>query len=160
MAYYADLSSCDYFIKPEPPELLKAIGWLERNKPFAKGKASREFFTKLCQLIQHPFYPPAWPVSMGHHRCSLCQFQFTDGFTETRLGNYRVTACDKTFILIPGDGFLYIAPVHIAHYIDAHCYQPPKVFCQAVMDCPEMRSVAYFKAILNNGGRQLSVTAR
>lgn len=158
MAYYADLASCDYFIKPEPPELLKAIGWLECNKPYSKGNVSHEFFTKLCQLIQQPFYPPSWPVCAGYHRCSLCQFQFSDGFSETRFGNFRVTAYDKTFLLIPGDGFLYIAPVHTAHCIDAHYYRPPEEFGTAVMRCPEMRSRAYYQALLTNGGRELKLT--
>lgn len=160
MAYYADLSSCDYFIKPEPPDLLRAIGWLDRNKPFSKGKVSREFFMKLCHLIEEPFYPPGWPVCMGAHHCTLCRFQFTNGHSESHFGNFRVMTYDNRFVLIPGNGFLYIAPVHIAHYIDAHRYQPPEEFCQAVLICPEMRSVAYYQSLLINGGRTLTITRK
>ena len=41
----------------------------------------------------------------------------------------------------------YIAR-ELPHYIDAHEFQPPPEFQRAVMSCPPMRSMEYFKAIL------------
>jgi hypothetical protein len=57
--------------------------------------------------------------------------------------------------IIPGNGFLYICPQLIVHYMNAHGYLPPDDFCNAVLDCPEMRSVEYMKSVLANGGRKL-----
>ncbi|HKV77945.1 MAG TPA: hypothetical protein VJP02_07395 [Candidatus Sulfotelmatobacter sp.] len=42
MAYYADLSPCDYFGRWQ--EVLIAVGWLEPGHSFARGKVSKEFF--------------------------------------------------------------------------------------------------------------------
>ena len=157
MAYYVDLSPCDYFVEAGRARFLKSVGWLECNKPYTKGEVSEMFFLKLCQLIQNPFYPPAWPIFMGYHSCTLCKPRFTAIVEETYFQQYKVRSVDKQILLVPSDGFLYLAPIHIAHYVDAHEYQPPAEFCQAVMDCPEMRSMAYLKALLENGGRQVQL---
>ncbi|MCB0036494.1 MAG: hypothetical protein KDE51_20820 [Anaerolineales bacterium] len=52
-------------------------------------------------------------------------------------------------------GAIYIAPEGILHYIAQHWYRPPDIFIEAVMACPEMHSMAYKKAFLDNGGRSL-----
>ncbi len=39
---------------------------------------------------------------------------------------------------------------------DSHQYRPPHMFQQAVMACPEMRSMDYLKAILANGSKGIS----
>ena len=54
-------------------------------------------------------------------------------------------------LFIPGEGFIYVAPSMIAHYVAAHHYEPPVEFWDAVMNCPEMRSDAYMQALLANG---------
>jgi len=59
-------------------------------------------------------------------------------------------------LFVPGRGCVYVAPELILHYIVAHEYFPPKVFQAAVLSCPKMRSIAYFKAILKNGPRGLA----
>ncbi len=41
-------------------------------------------------------------------------------------------------------------------HIDAHQYRPPDVFQQAVMACPEMRSMPYLKAIRANGPKGIT----
>jgi hypothetical protein len=48
-----------------------------------------------------------------------------------------------------------VAPELIVHNIAAHWYKPPDVFIEAVLACPDMRSMEYKKAILNNRGREL-----
>ncbi|MFZ3217848.1 MAG: hypothetical protein WA192_17440 [Candidatus Acidiferrales bacterium] len=40
-----------------------------------------------------------------------------------------------------------MAPSMILHYIDVHDYEPPEVFWEAVMNCPEMGSEAYRQAL-------------
>jgi hypothetical protein len=39
----------------------------------------------------------------------------------------------------------------IAHYVDVHSYEPPAVFWEAVMKCPEMGSETYRQALIANG---------
>jgi hypothetical protein len=69
--------------------------------------------------------------------------------------DYRIFSTAAASLFIPGKGMIYVAPVSISHYIDAHGYQPPDSFYQAVEQCPRMRSSAYFQALLANGGRDL-----
>ena len=54
-------------------------------------------------------------------------------------------------LFVPGRDCIFVAPSMIVHYIDAHRYEPPEEFWRAVLDCPEMRSDAYKKALLANG---------
>ena len=58
------------------------------------------------------------------------------------------SGCSNLFI--PGAGFVYAAPGLIAHYIDAHQYQPPPDFCAAVPSCPPMGTAPYFEALRRN----------
>jgi hypothetical protein len=37
---------------------------------------------------------------------------------------------------VPGDGFLYVFPNLITHYMRVHAYAPPAEFCEAVLRCP------------------------
>jgi len=78
----------------------------------------------------------------GRHDCDLCQFEGE--------------ASGANNLFIPGNGFLYVCPELIVHYVNAHGYSSPAEFCEALLRCPAMRSLDYLKAILANGGRQLS----
>jgi hypothetical protein len=57
-------------------------------------------------------------------------------------------------LFVPFGKTIFVSPNNIAHYIDAHGYCPPKEFQRAVMECPEMRSIAYMKALLTTPARQ------
>jgi len=52
------------------------------------------------------------------------------------------------FLFVPFKDTLFASPTSIAHYIDVHGYCPPVEFQQAVMNCPEMRSTDYMRALL------------
>ncbi len=134
--WYEDLSQCDYFGE-ELSETLTAIGWLENDKPFSKGKISQDFYDKLCELSKNP-----WTFSMfcGIHECNLCQFEGKAGLNN---------------IFIPHNNKIYICPELITHYINSHHYLPPNEFIEAVLACPPMRSMDYIKKMLENGGRKL-----
>lgn len=54
-------------------------------------------------------------------------------------------------LFVPGEGCVYVAPSMIVHYVDAHGYDPPVIFWQAVTNCPEMGSKAYRQALILNG---------
>ena len=135
MTTLPDLQLCTY--PPLAPGNLLAIGWLDRDVEYPKGAVSDEFFEKLDSLCKAPWQPA---VSAGMHQCNLCQF---DG---PRFGSN---------VYVPGNGNLYFAPAAVAHYVAVHWYLPPREFIEAVLACPPMRSVQYYKALLANGGRAI-----
>ncbi len=77
---------------------------------------------------------------MGLHECDLCQFAGERG---------------KANVFIPYRGKIYICPELITHYINAHHYQPPAIFCEAVLACPPMDSMAYKRLLIECGGKVL-----
>jgi hypothetical protein len=149
MTWYPDLGPCDYFGPGHAP-MLRAVGWLERDKPFPTGDVSEEVFRKLCQLSQNPWNPPI--VFCGFHQCELCRFSSMSGGSYEK---YSISSLASSSIFVPGDKVIYICPTSITHYMDAHGYCPPEEFCAAVLACPPMRSMPYLKALLANGGRGL-----
>lgn len=54
-------------------------------------------------------------------------------------------------LYVPAKGCVYVAPSMIAHYVYVHNYEPPAVFWDAVMNCPEMGSETYRQALMVNG---------
>lgn len=137
MAWYEDLSSCDYFGKQAAPAL-RAVGWLERDRPFSVGEVERVIFDRMKELCEDPWQPSA---SCGPHQCDLCLYD---------TGPYS-----SRNVFVPANGFIYVCPDLIVHYMAAHAYAPPPEFRQAVMSCPKMRSMDYLKAIRACGGSSL-----
>ena len=128
MAWYADLAECNYF-GTFHPSLLRAIGWLECGKSYAQGDVDIQVLNKLAELLKDSWAPVFF---MGVHRCSLCP-----GKGEMGSAN----------MFIPDDGFLFVCPELILHYIKDHQYSPPSEFCEAVLACPSMNSTAYLEAV-------------
>jgi len=149
MSWYEDLTPC--LEVDDGSAKLIAIGWLEKEHPYTKGEISEEFFERLCTLLQNSWRPPF--ATLGVHFCTLCRFTGANG--TTRFWNYEIQGYSSSYLFIPANGIIYVSPLSIAHYIDAHEYCPPKEFQDAVMACPEMKSIAYLKALLANGGRAL-----
>ena len=149
MSWYRDLSPFVDFGDERAGKLL-AVGWLMPSESYPKGEMPESVFEKLCQLLQNSWNPV---LPAGFHQCEFCRFT---GGGISHFKNYKVSALSCVSLYVPGDGVIYVAPESVAHYIDAHNYCPPKEFCDAVMNCPEMRSVTYLKAILANGGRGLT----
>jgi hypothetical protein len=135
MAWYKDLSPCDYF-GAEAAARLQAVGWLQRGSDYPIEPISRRVFDQLREFAKAPWVPMAFA---GLHACDLCL--------------YEGEAQGSTNLFVPGNGVLYVCPELIIHYMNAHAYAPPELFCEAVLSCPPMRSMKYFRAILANGGR-------
>ena len=157
MTAYADLESCDYFdhggddprFACEWSRSLRAVGWLGANADFSTGILSDEVWNSLRHLVRtawQPFY------FLGSHYCGLCvraSGGYVQDFRATDLG--KDPSRSGTFnAFIPGDGCVYVAPELILHYITEHHYQPPAVFCDAVLACPPMKGAEYFKALRRN----------
>ncbi len=131
-----DLEKCNYF--PLDCDNLVSVGWLSKGSEFNKGAVNKEFFDRLCELLIDPWQPV---VCMGTHPCGLCQFDAPQ-FSKN--------------LFIPYEGKIYVCPEAITHYIASHWYKPPQIFIDAVMNCPDIRTMEYKKAILANGGRGLT----
>lgn len=112
-----------------------AVGWLARGDQHPTGPVAPGVFAKLEALLTEPWQPA---VAGGSHPCDLCVF--------------RAEKWGVNNVFVPGDGRVYVAPELILHYMNAHQYQPPPEFCEAVLSCPSMRSVAYRRALLRAGG--------
>ena len=135
--WFEDLAECSYFGAPAT-QFLRAVGWLERGKPFTAGAVPRAVFDKLVELRKDPWQPMA---AAGVHSCDLCL--------------YDAEAHGSRTLFIPGQELIYVCPELIVHYMNAHGYAPPEEFCRAVIACTPMRSVEYRKAVLASGGRTL-----
>lgn len=145
MPYHEDLS-----IWPGPPsnENLLAVGFLAEGKSYSKGDVSEEFFARLVELLVDPWQPSA---SAGRQPCGFCRF--TGGPGQVRFGEH-VAPMGGALLFVPGANAVYVAPSLIAHYIDAHGYNPPRDFQQAVMDCPRMKSMEYLRGLRAHGVRR------
>lgn len=137
MTWFVELAPCDYF-GGEQASVLRAVGWLEQGKPFPVGAVDRRVYGRLIEMRQNPWQPA-----------------FAAGLQSCSLGQYEPEAHGGKNLFIPGNGFQYVCPELITHYMNAHGYAPPREFCDAVLACPTMRSAAYHKALLANGGRLL-----
>jgi hypothetical protein len=141
MAHYDDLSPCTYFGDALPVEVL-AVGWLEPGFDFPTGDPGGPFYAKLKQLA-HAQWVNSDAQFMGGHRCEFCRF---DRFYSS------------LNLFVPGDGVTYVVPEAIVHYVAVHRYQPPQVFCDAVLACPPMTSPDYFSALHRCGWTKQSAT--
>jgi hypothetical protein len=133
--WFEDLSPCTYFAVDVK---LVAVGWLERDKSYGAGAVDRRVYDALVEMRKNPWQPF---VSAGLHECDLCSFE-----PEVR---------GSANLFIPAEGTIFVCPELIVHYMNAHGYAPPDVFCRAVLACPAMRSMQYLKAIKERGGAQL-----
>jgi hypothetical protein len=88
--------------------------------------------SKLAKLLRDTWEPCH---CCGMHRCDLC------------LGELSERKVGVNNLFIPGDGFLYVSPELILHYINDHQYSPPVEFCEAVLACPPMNSRAYLNVV-------------
>lgn len=146
MAHFADLEQCTYFGDGLKVKLL-AIGWMERDHPYAKGDVDIDFFARLCELLQNPWWNGA--MAAGVHLCSFCRFSGGLSANRFQVGQRGVTvpSIGNANLVVPGKGCYYAAPSTIVHYIDAHEYAPPPEFVEAVMACPPMRSMEYLRLV-------------
>lgn len=136
MAWYQDLGPCDYF-GPECAPSLRAVGWLEAGRPFPTGRVDAPVYARLVELCKDPWEPS---VVMGFHRCDLCLYDGRPG---------------KRNVFVPAGDVVYACPELVTHYMNEHGYCPPDPFCAAVLTCPPMRSMAYYKALLAGGAKPL-----
>lgn len=135
MSGIPDLSPCSAL--PVSGEHLLAVGWVSKLVPLHQGSTPVDVYMRLQEFARQPLQPF---VAMGLHECDLCQFVGDRG---------------KANLFIPYRGKIYICPELITHYINAHHYQPPPIFCEAVLACPPLDSMAYKRLLIECGGKVL-----
>ena len=152
MPYKPDLQPVNLWGLDDPACL--AVGWLDPAHPFSRGNVPSDVFEKLCSLALKPWAPY---MEAGIHLCGFCRFTggpaiITYEGIQVQLGNGH--------LCIPHGKQLFIAPVSILHYIDAHEYAPPDPFLEAVLECPEMNSIKYYKKLLDTPVRTFLANRR
>jgi hypothetical protein len=150
--YYPDLTPIWLPPAPNYAKLL-AVGWLQPEYDYRHGPVDEKFVGNLVDLLVNPWQPA---IAMGVHPCGFCRL--SGGPASFRLGNHAGSSevrMGVSNLWLPADGFLFVAPSLILHYMDAHGYSPPDDFQAAVMACPPMRSTDYLKALLKNGPKEL-----
>jgi hypothetical protein len=138
MTYYKDFTVCHYFNTGDWLCRLMAVGWLEQWKPFPRGEVPIGAVERLWLLRQE--FKEAFPhiLFRGWHNCTICEY--TSGAT-TPLKDSHIN------LFIPCEGFVFVAPGRIDHYIECHGYQPPESFLNAVLECPSPLSNKYREMI-------------
>ena len=117
------------------------VGWLSNDGPLAKGPVAVEVFERLAEMLLNAWQPYAVG---GSHSCSFCLF--TGGPKAIRHRDRSIELGSNNLIL-PAGSAVIVAPSLILHYVDSHQYCPPSSFVMALMECPKMRSVEYFRAL-------------
>lgn len=127
--FYADLTPYEYGYELPQGSILN-VGWLGRGHVFPVGRVPDGFVDALRKLL-------ASRVNLyrGYHTCEFCP---EPPVVVSSTGQRIHSAPDETMgngeIRVVGSrGRVYVAPVLIAHYIQAHHYAPPAVFIHAVM---------------------------
>lgn len=143
MAYYKDLTSYEYLGSCVRPNTLN-VGWLE-GADYKVGTVADDFKERLwrfcgCSIAQ----------TRGFQACSLpgCeQRKWTDGILCIQR-HAEVLELGSAEIRVFGrDGKIYAAPDMIYHYIEAHKYQPPEEFIEAVYTGPIPGDEVYFQRL-------------
>jgi hypothetical protein len=176
-----DLSPCVFFQWLDDKESkLKAVGWLAKNNPYKRGKVDPTDFQLLLALLATPWAPACLPHRMECPFCPIINPDHgkkkqpwwvmrkgvTDGLelvqartpetlaiVETqrlsRSGAHRFFQSSSLFV--PANGFIFVAHPMIAHFVDAHGYNPPAEFWKAVRNSPGVPSILYRQAMIDCG---------
>jgi hypothetical protein len=133
MAYYRDFTVCGYFPQDQWLCRLMAVGWIERGKPFDKGGVPNGVIEKL-RLLRGEFaevFPRV--LFRGLHSCTVCE--------HSSAGD--VLSDSHVNLFIPHQGFVFVAPGRVDHYVETHGYRPPDSFVSSVLACPSPSSFEY-----------------
>jgi hypothetical protein len=115
--HWPDLSPLEG--RKDLPPNYRAVGWLSRLYPFAKGPTSALFRQKLQDRCWLPIR-----LMRGFHQCEFCS-------GEPARGNGEIDIPAST-------GEVYVAPAMVIHYVETHDYRPPDAFIEAVEQLPKL----------------------
>ena len=135
MTYFPDLAPCTYYGEERSHRRL-SVGWLELGHEYSRGPVSPEVLERLRDMMNY-----ATGMSLGSHFCEFCLGHTYQPATA------GVASGSVTLSVPRARGGVYETPELVIHYIEAHNYQPPTEFCEAVLACPPPWSDEYFLAI-------------
>lgn len=128
-----------------------AVGWHEHGYGFSLGLPNAGLLDRLRSLIEKARVEHSQYNFRGLHHCSLCA-QPSD---LSPLENSHIN------LFIPGHEVIYVATAATVHYVECHGYSPPTAFIEAVNDCPEYGSAAYYDALCNaNHGQRIPLQSK
>ena len=123
-----------------------AIGWLDDAHPFPIGETSEGFRERLFEYCR---------FSRNRVRqsteCPICKCKYELAFGDSK----QVVVFSEIWVLSK-DFHIYIAPIHIFHFVEKHNYLPPDEFIESVVNGdPEWqctyRPIRVFIEILSKG---------
>ncbi|GGC92598.1 hypothetical protein GCM10010994_58040 [Chelatococcus reniformis] len=131
MSYFPDLTPFTYGGAEPDPAILN-VGWLNFDHEMPVAEPNELFLSALRKAA-------AEPVNL-YRGCHLCDFCPRPPMTLSSGGMPMLQARPETMgngeIWVKGsDGFTYVAPALILHYVSEHHYAPPKVFVDAIIAC-------------------------
>ena len=127
--FFADLTPYEYGYAMPRRKILN-VGWLARGHVFPKGEVPDSFVTALRRLVASPEN-----LYRGYHTCEFCPDPpIVVDSTGRRVSSPPGETMGNGEIRVAGTrGQIYVAPVLVAHYVQAHNYLPPEGFIRAVM---------------------------
>lgn len=128
--YFPDLAPCSYNI-PEPKGF--SVGWLDKAHGYPRGPVPPGFVERLIEICGRPVVR-----HRGFHVCEFCDFEPDPTFARQKAAG----ALSSAVIRVVGrHGGVYHSPAMFRHYVEAHGYQPPREFLEAVMEeeCDSVR---------------------
>ena len=121
--YFPDLAPCSLGVH-EPEGI--SVGWLDTAHDFPRGAVRPDLVERLTRICTRPIVK-----HRGFHVCEFCDFAPDATFAIQKAAG----ALSSTVIRVVGhDGRIYYSPAMICHYIEAHGYQPPQQFIEAVVE--------------------------
>ncbi|GGZ17746.1 DUF7919 family protein [Novosphingobium colocasiae] len=133
MSYFPDLTPFTYGgAEPDPATL--NVGWLSSDYTIPVAVPDELFLSALRKMAAEPVN-----LCRGSHLCDLCPRPV---MTLSSGGIPMLEAAPETRgngeIWVKGyDGFTYVAPVLVLHYVSKHHYAPPQAFVDAIIAAVE-----------------------
>jgi hypothetical protein len=131
MSFFIDLGTVTMIASGER---IRAIGWLDDRHDYTRGSVPPDFLTRLKLFTERSHLSGKalqWGMFCGLHTCELCG----------RVNGWLNCG-------VPYQGFLFVFPELVVHYIEAHSYRPPDVFVTAVMNAPLPGSSEYLAEVV------------
>ena len=150
MTYFSDLSEYAYGDRTFSRSGTKNVGWLDRGHNFPTKPPSDEVLDLLWT-----FCSTSVALSRGAHECEFCP-SGSSYFSERNGKQLFLGAAEIRVFSEQGE--IYAAPTLLYHYVQAHHYDPPEEFAEALRCGPKPPSSEYFEC-LEKLGLTWSVTS-
>ena len=119
--FFADLTPYEYGYEMPRSNVLN-VGWLSRGHVFRAGAVPEPFVKVLRRLVKSPEN-----LYRGYHTCEFCPEPplVVDSTGRRVISPPGDTMGNGEIRVVGSTGVVYVAPVLVAHYVEAHNYRPP-----------------------------------